>query len=93
MVKQYKKSNVDNTIKNAKITKKTAQKIFFEKYGTNTKDSFKELLKLSDMMDNVANTTDKALAGAKLAESRVKARYVAVKKASAETIKYTARAK
>ena len=45
------------------------------------------------MMNNVVKTTHKAMKGAKFAESRVRARLVVVKKASSDTIKYTAKAK
>ena len=85
--------HADNAIKNAKITQNAAQKILFRRYSNTKSNSLKDLAKLSSTMNDVVNNTNKAIKGAKLAESRAKARLAAVKKASSDTIKYTARAK
>ena len=86
--------HANNAMKNAKMAQNTAQKIFFQKYKRDGKqDSLNDLVKLSKAMDSVAKTTEKAMKGAKLAESRAKARLAAVKKASSDTVKYTIRAK
>ena len=86
--------HANQAMKNAKIAQDTAQKIFFKKSVKNTKqDSLQDLAKLGNAMANVVKTTEKAIKGAKLAESRAKARLTAVKKASSDTVKYTIRAK
>ena len=85
--------HANQAIKNAKHVEKTSQKIFFQQYNNSQSDSLDVVLKLGKIMDNVAKTTDKAMRGAKLADKRAKARLIAVKKATAETVKYTARAK
>ena len=84
----------NNTIKNAEKIQEISSEIFVKNFDNHaSSNNMKELVELSKIMNKIIKTTDNAMRGAKLAESRVKARMIAVKKASAETIKYTARAK
>ena len=85
--------HANQAIKHAKDVQNTSQKIFFQQYADLKSESLDAILKLGKIMDNVAKTTDKAMRGAKIADKRAKARLVAVKKATSETVKYTARAK
>lgn len=87
--KQIKLAN--NAIKNAKAVREASKKILAKK--TEKQVHPEHIKELSKIMQNVADSTDKAMKGAKLAESRAKSRLMAVKKATAKTISYTAKAK
>lgn len=84
----------NKTIENAKKIQNISSKIFFQKYNSdNVSKNLQNLVELTKTMNHIVRTTDKAMKGAKFAESRARARLAAVKKASSDTIKYTARAK
>ena len=86
--------HADIIIKNAKEVQNISSKIFSQKYSSNKKlNTVQDLTEMNKIMNNVVKTTHKAMKGGKFAESRVRARLVTVKKASSDTIKYTARAK
>ena len=86
--------HANKTIENAKKIQNISSKIFFQKYNSNNSSkNLQNLVELAKTMNHIVKTTDKAMKGAKFAESRARARLAAVKKASSDTIKYTARAK
>ena len=86
--------HVRNTIDHAKKVHNISSKMFFQKYDSNhDHQNMRNLMALTQTMNNVVKSTDKAMKGAKLAESRANARLLAVKKATSETVKYTVRAK
>ena len=88
------KKHVDNAIITAKKVQNISTNIYFQRYNRKyNQKSLQNLVNLTKTVDKIVATTNKAMKGAKLAESRAKARLVAVKKASSETIKYTAKAK
>ena len=86
--------HANKTIENAKKIQNISSKIFFQKYNSNNASkNLQNLVELTKTMNHIVMTTDKAMKGAKFAESRARARLAAVKKAYSDTIKYTARAK
>ena len=74
--------NAARAIHNAKIVQGTGKKILRKKSNIRPK----QIKELDRIMQMVVVNTDKAMRGAKLAESRAKSRLNAVKKESAKTI-------
>lgn len=82
----------NKTIRNSKIIEKAAKLLLKKKEPK--KDTIPtELKNLNETMEKISKMTARSMKGAMLAESRAKSRLVAVKKASAQAIKHTARAK
>ena len=81
--------NAARAIHNAKIVQGTGKKILRKKSNIRPK----QIKELDRIMQMVVVNTDKAMRGAKLAESRAKSRLNAVKKESAKTITHTRNAK
>ncbi|MHA7647423.1 hypothetical protein [Nitrosopumilus sp. S4] len=81
--------NAARAIHNAKMVRNSSKKILLKR-SNNNPDHIKELRKI---MQGVISNTDKAMKGAKLAESRAKSRLAAVKKEIAKTITHTRNAK
>ena len=82
------------TLDDAAKIKKISSEILIKKYNSKSdSQKLQNLVNLSKIMNNIVKSTDSAMKGAKLAESRAKARFAAVKKATSDTIKYTAKAK
>lgn len=84
--------NANRAIKDAKKAHKMAFNILNQKKpaSNNTEHS---LLELNKIMKKISINSEKAMKGAKFAESRARTRLAAVKKASSKTIKHTANAK
>jgi hypothetical protein len=83
--------HANKAIHNAKLVRHTSKRILLGKSKTNVQPS--QIRELSDTMQKVVDITDKAMKGARLAESRAKSRLLAVKRATAKTITHTTKAK
>ena len=81
--------NATRAIHNAKIVRNTSRKILTKKSNIHPE----HIQELSRIMQSVISSTDKAMKGAKLAESRAKSRLAAVKKETAKTMTHTRNAK
>ena len=81
--------HANKAIHNAKLVRNTSRKLLTNKL--NIRPS--QLRELSNTMQKVEESTDRAMKGAKLAESRAKSRLSAVRKATAKTIAHTTKAK
>ena len=88
---QIQKAN--NAIKHAKAIQHQSKKLLLKNNDDPHSLNLSTLYELSEIMEKVASSTEKSMNGAKLAESRARSRLMAVKKASAKTIKFTAKAK
>ncbi|MGY5147281.1 MAG: hypothetical protein ACW9W4_04720 [Candidatus Nitrosopumilus sp. bin_7KS] len=81
--------NATRAIHNAKIVRNTSKKLLAKKFNSHPE----HIAKLSEIMQSVVSSTNKAMKGAKLAESRAKSRLAAVKKETSKTITHTKNAK
>ncbi|MGY5149850.1 MAG: hypothetical protein ACW9W3_07280 [Candidatus Nitrosopumilus sp. bin_68KS] len=81
--------HANKAIHNTKVVRETSRKILGRKLNVHPT----YIRELSKTMQSVIISTDKAIKGAKLAESRAKSRLAAVKKATAKTIAHTKNAK
>ena len=81
--------NATRAIHNAKIVRNTSKKILSKKSDIHPE----HVKELSKIMQSVISSTDKAMKGAKLAESRAKSRLAAVKEETSKTITHTRNAK
>lgn len=85
--------HADSAIKNAMLVQKKSRALLQKNNVESSHSNLVKLEQLNNTMKNVAKMSDKAMKGAKLAESRAKSRLMAVKKASTQVIHHTARAK
>ena len=94
MATNHKVKQADDVLKHAKKIQEISSKVFSQRNSSNQDyQNTQNLVALNSIMNNVVKSTDKAMKGAKLAESRAIARLAAVKKATSQTIKYTSKAK
>ena len=81
--------NAARAIHNAKMVRNTSKKILAKKSNIRPE----HIQELSNIMQSVISSTDKAMKGARLAESRAKSRLAAVKKETSKAIIHTRNAK
>ncbi|MDH3311632.1 MAG: hypothetical protein OEM28_00605 [Nitrosopumilus sp.] len=81
--------NAARAIHNAKMVRNTSKKILAKKSNIHPE----HIEELSKIMQSVISSTDKAMKGAKMAESRARSRLAAVKKETSKTITHTRNAK
>ena len=81
--------NATRAIHNAKMVRNTSKKILTKKSNIHPE----HIQELSKIMQGVISSTDKAMKGSKLAESRAKSRLAAVKKETSKAIIHTRNAK
>lgn len=81
--------NATRTIHNAKRVRDTSKKLLAKKINIYPE----HVANLSKIMQGVISSTDKAMKGALLAESRAKSRWIEVKKETSKTITHTKNAK
>ena len=81
--------NATRAIHNAKMVRNASKELLVKKSSIHPE----HIEELSRIMQGVIASTDKAMKGAKLAESRAKSRLAAVKKETTKTITHTRNAK
>lgn len=85
--------HADSAIKHAISVQKKSRTLLQKNHIESSHFNMQKLGELNNTMKNVAKMSDKAMKGAKLAESRARSRLMAVKNASTQVIHHTANAK